>query len=136
MSSGRRPFRSEVDWKTEALNPKGGLNIMALGHTFRGTLLPRDPDNDNELMVSGVFLVISVYMLYAIFLNEGQAQARLAAVIAGPVWVWFVISMGMELENTYTTEPLTGGWTSDFVPPMILWGMTALTGGWGGNAEE
>ena len=54
---------SEVDWKTEALNPKWWLIIMALGHTFMGTLLPMDPDNDNELMVSGVFLVISVYML-------------------------------------------------------------------------
>ncbi len=127
---------SEVDWKTEALNPKWWLIIMALGHTFMGTLLPMDPDNDNELMVSGVFLVISVYMLYAIFLNEGQAQARLAAVIAGPVWVWFVICMALELEITYTTEPLTWGFSSDFVGPMILWGMTALTGVLGWNSEE
>ena len=127
---------SEVDWKTEALNPKWWLIIMALGHTFMGTLLPMDPDNDNELMVSGVFLVISVYMLYAIFLNEGQAQARLAAVIAGPVWVWFVICMALELEITYTSEPLSWGFSSDFVPPMILWGMTALTGVLGWNSEE
>ena len=127
---------SEVDWKTEALNPKWWLIILALGHTFMGTLLPMDPDNDNELMVSGIFLVTSVYMLYAIFLNEGQAQARLAAVIAGPVWVWFVICMALELEITYTTEPITWGFSSDFVPPMILWGMTALTGVLGWNSEE
>ena len=127
---------SEVDWKTEALNPKWWLIILALGHTFMGTLLPMDPDNDNELMVSGVFLVISVYMLYAIFLNEGQAQARLAAVIAGPVWVWFVICMALELEVTYATEPINWGFSSDFVPPMILWGMTALTGVLGWNSDE
>ena len=45
---------SEVDWKTEALNPKWWLIILALGHTFMGTLLPMDPDNDNELMAVGV----------------------------------------------------------------------------------
>ena len=101
-----------------------------------GTLLPMDPDNETELMGAGVVLVTTGYMLYAIFLNEGQALARLAAVIAGPVWVWFVICMALELEITYTTEPLTWGFSSDFVPPMILWGMTALTGVVGWNSEE
>ena len=125
---------SEVDWKTEALNPKWWLIIMALGHTFMGTLLPMDPDNDNELMVSGVFLVISVYMLYAIFLNEGQAQARLAAVIAGPVWVWFVICMALELEITYTTDAVSWEF-ADNVPPLVFWGRTALTGVLGWNME-
>jgi hypothetical protein len=127
---------SEVDWKTEALNPKWWLIILALGHTFMGVLLPMDPDNDNELMVNGIFLVITVYMLYAIFLNEGQSQARLAAVIAGPVWVWFVICMALELDVTYSTEPVNWGFSSDFVPPMMLWGMTALTGVLGWNSEE
>ena len=42
-----------------------------------------DLDNDNELMVAGIMLIIPIYMLYAAFMNEGQAQARLAAVIAG-----------------------------------------------------
>ena len=125
-----------MDYKKEALNPKWWLILNALGHTFIGTLLPVDPDNDNELMISGVFLVITVYMLYAAFLTTGRAQARLAAVIAGPIWVWFVVCIALGLEITYTTD---GPYTFDFadnVPPLIFWGMTALTGVLGWNMEE
>ena len=125
-----------MDYKKEALNPKWWLILNALGHTFIGTLLPMDPDNDNELMISGVMLVITVYMLYAAFLTTGRAQARLAAVIAGPIWVWFVVCIALGLEITYTTD---GPYTFDLadnVPPLIFWGMTALTGVLGWNMEE
>ena len=125
-----------MDLKTEALNPKWWLILNALGHTFIGVLLPMDPDNDNELMITGVMLVITVYMLYAAFLTTGRAQARLAAVIAGPIWVWFVVCIALGLEITYTTD---GPYTFDFadnVPPLIFWGMTALTGVLGWNMEE
>ena len=37
-------------------------------------------------------LLTSVTMLYVAFFIEGEEQARLTAVIAGPAWVWFVIS--------------------------------------------
>ena len=125
-----------MDYMKEAMNPKWWLILNALGHTFIGTLLPMDPDNDNELMISGVMLVITVYMLYAAFLTTGRAQARLAAVIAGPIWVWFVVCIALGLEITYTTD---GPYTFDFadnVPPLIFWGMTALTGVLGWNMEE
>ena len=125
-----------MDYKKEALNPKWWLILNALGHTVIGTLLPMDPDNDNELMISGVMLVITVYMLYAAFLTTGRAQARLAAVIAGPIWVWFVVCIALGLEITYTTD---GPYTFDLadnVPPLIFWGMTALTGVLGWNMEE
>ena len=125
-----------MDYKKEALNPKWWLILNALGHTFIGTLMPMDPDNDNELLISGVMLVITVYMLYAAFLTTGRAQARLAAVIAGPIWVWFVVCIALGLEITYTTD---GPYTFDFadnVPPLIFWGMTALTGVLGWNMED
>ena len=125
-----------MDYKKEALNPKWWLILNALGHTVIGTLLPMDPDNDNELMISGVMLAITVYMLYAAFLTTGRAQARLAAVIAGPIWVWFVVCIALGLEITYTTD---GPYTFDFadnVPPLIFWGITALTGVLGWNMED
>ena len=128
---------SELDYKKEALNPKWWLILNALGHTFIGTLLPMDPDNDNELMISGVMLVITVYMLYAAFLTTGRAQARLAAVIAGPIWVWFVVCIALGLEITYTTDAATQSFDfADNVPPLIFWGMTALTGVLGWNMED
>ena len=126
-----------MDYKKEALNPKWWLILNALGHTFIGTLLPMDPDNDNELMISGVMLVITVYMLYAAFLTTGRAQARLAAVIAGPIWVWFVVCIALGLEITYTTDAATQSFDfADNVPPLIFWGMTALTGVLGWNMED
>ena len=128
---------SELDYKAEVLNPKWWLIINAIGHTVIGVLLPLDPDNDNELMVAGVMLVITVYMLYAAFLTAGRAQARLAAVIAGPIWVWFVVCIALGLEITYTTDAATQSFDfADNVPPLIFWGMTALTGVLGWNMED
>jgi len=126
-----------LDYKAEVLNPKWWLIINAIGHTVIGVLLPLDPDNDNELMVAGVMLVITVYMLYAAFLTAGRAQARLAAVIAGPIWVWFVMCIALGLEITYTTDAATQSFDfADNVPPLIFWGMTALTGVLGWNMED
>ena len=126
-----------MDYKAEVLNPKWWLIINAIGHTVIGVLLPLDPDNDNELMVAGVMLVITVYMLYAAFLTAGRAQARLAAVIAGPIWVWFVMCIALGLEITYTTDAAAGSFDlADNVPPLIFWGMTALTGVLGWNMGE
>ena len=116
-----------MDYKAEVLNPKWWLIINAIGHTVIGVLLPLDPDNDNELMVAGVMLVITVYMLYAAFLTAGRAQARLAAVIAGPIWVWFVIICAQGLEWNLGKTQMTMNW-KDNAPPLVLWGILALSG--------
>ena len=125
-----------MDFKKELQNPKWWLIITALVHTFVGVLLQMDPDNDNELMVAGIFLIIPVIMFYAAFMTEGRDRARLAAVIAGPIFVWFVLCIALGLEITYTTDAVS--WElSDNVPPLVFWGMTALTGvlGWNQGNE-
>ena len=127
---------SEMELSTEALNPKWWLIITAIVHTFVGVFSQLDPDNDNELMVAGIFLIITVYLLYAAFLTEGQAQARLTAVIAGPIWVWFIVCAALELDVTYATENINWELCGEMAPPLILWGMTALTGVLGWNSEE
>ena len=124
-----------MDYKAEVLNPKWWLIINAIGHAVIGVLLQMDPDNDVELTIAGVFLVIAVYMLYAAFMTTGRAQARLAAVIAGPFWVWLVMCIALGVEITYadgTASEMLSFELSDYVPPLIFWGMTALTGllGW------
>jgi len=128
-----------LDYKAEVLNPKWWLIINAIGHAVIGVLLQMDPDNDVELTIAGVFLVIAVYMLYAAFMTTGRAQARLAAVIAGPFWVWLVMCIALGVEITYAdgtaTEMLVFE-LSDNVPPLIFWGMTALTGVLGWNMED
>ena len=95
-----------------------------------------DPDNDNELMVAGIFLIIPDYMLYAAFMNEGRAQARLAAVISGPIFVWFVLCAILGLEITYPTTDYTFELSGQIVPPLVFWGMTALTGVLGWNMDD
>ena len=125
-----------MDLKTELLNPKWWLVITALIHTVVGVLMELDPDNDNELMVAGIMLIIPVFMLYAAFMNEGRAQARLAAVIAGPIFVWFVLCILLGLEITYATTNPTFEFSGEMIPPLVLWGMTALTGVLGWNMDE
>ena len=126
---------NNMDFKKALQNPKWWLIITALVHTFVGVLFQMDPDNDNELMVAGIFLIIPVIMFYAAFMTEGRDRARLAAVVAGPIFVWFVLCIALGLEITYTTDAFS--WElSDNVPPLVFWGMTALTGVLGWNSEE
>ena len=125
-----------MEFKEEILNPKWWLLITAFVHTFIGVLGPLDADNDNEMMVAGIMLIISVYMLYAAFMTEGRAQARLAVVIAGPIVVWFLICAGLELDVTYATDPVPWELSAALVPPLFFWGMTALTGVLAWNSEE
>ena len=124
-----------MDFKKELQNPKWWLIITALVHTFVGVLFQMDPDNDNELMVAGILLIIPVIMFYAAFMTEGRDRARLAAVVAGPIFVWFVLCIALGLEITYTTDAFS--WElSDKVTPLVIWGMTALTGVLGWNSGE
>ena len=58
---------------------------------------------------------------------EGEEQGRLALVIAGPVWVWFIISIVMELEITMGKDPMMMNWKDNAVP-LLLWGLLALSG--------
>ena len=122
--------------KAEALNPKWWLIITAIVHTIVGVFSQLDPENDNELMVAGIFLIITVYLLYAAFMTSGRAQARLTAVLAGPIWVWFIVCAGLELDVTYATENVDWELGPHLAPPLILWGMTALTGVLGWNMED
>ena len=122
--------------KAEALNPKWWLIITAIVHTIVGVFSQLDRGNDNELMVAGIFLIITVYLLYAALMTSGRAQARLTAVLAGPIWVWFIVCAGLELDVTYATENVDWELGPHLAPPLILWGMTALTGVLGWNMED
>ena len=117
------------------LNPKAWLVITGIVHAVVGVLLELDMSNETQVVVSGFLLLTTFTMLYAAFFTEGEQQARLATVIAGPIWVWFVICsvQGYTLDyegNTFTFELTTS------IPPLILWGMTALSGIVHGNFQE
>ena len=111
------------------------LILTAFIHTFVGMLSTYDSSNDNETMILGIMLIIPVYMLYAAFMTEGQAQARLAAVFAGPIVVWFLVCAAMGLEPICYRERRMEI-LSELIPPLLFWGMTALTGLLGWNMEE
>ena len=118
------------------LKPKIWLILTAVIHTFVGMLSNYDPSNDNETMFLGIMLIIPVYMLYAAFMTEGQAQARLAAVFAGPMVVWFLVCAAMGLEVTYATENINWELSPELIPPLLFWGMTALSGVMGWNMDD
>ncbi|MDP6362033.1 MAG: hypothetical protein QF633_02220 [Candidatus Poseidoniaceae archaeon] len=86
----------------------------------------------DHLAMIGFFAAVGFYLIYAGLMTEGQEQARLAAVLCGPVFVWFVIAAGMELD-------MAGQAAAPFpeaILPMILWGMPALCGVMGWNMDE
>lgn len=122
--------------KNNILKPKIWLILTAAIHTFVGMLSNYDPSNDNETMFLGIMLIIPVYMLYAAFMTEGQAQARLAAVFAGPIVVWFLVCAAMGLEVTYATENVVWEFSPELIPPLLFWGMTALSGVMGWNMDD
>ena len=123
-----------LDAKT-ILNPKVWLIITGLIHAIMGVLFELDMENETQVVVAGWFLLTTFTMLYAAFFTEGVQQARLATVIAGPVWVWFIICIAQGYTLDYEGEK----WTFELgasVPPLFLWGMTALSGIIHGNFQE
>ena len=123
-----------LDAKT-ILNPKVWLIITGLIHAIMGVLFELDMENETQVVVAGWFLLTTFTMLYAAFFTEGVQQARLATVIAGPVWVWFIICIAQGYTLDYEGET----WTFELsasVPPLFLWGMTALSGIIHGNFQE
>ena len=114
--------------------PKIWLIVLALMHTFMGVIgsYVQMGGGTEYLAVILYFLSVSVYLTYAAFMTEGQEQARLAAVLCGPVFVWFVICAAMGLDMA--GEPAAP--FPQAILPMILWGMPALCGVMGWNMDE
>jgi hypothetical protein len=113
-------------------NTKLWLIIIALGHTLLGVGGSLAIYGTDELAIIGFFSLTSVSLFYAAFMLEGQAQARLAAVICGPAVVWFVVcaALGLEMLGDPVT-PMPEG-----IMPIVLWGLPALSGVLGWNKDE
>lgn len=111
------------EWMME---PKKWLILTLLAHTGLGVIgnaSAYEGDIDEVLATVGFLSLISVFLVYAAFISEGREQARLAAVICGPVFVWFLVCMALDLEflaNTFTI--------SEIAPALMIWGMPALVG--------
>ena len=114
------------------LNTKVWLLIIATMHMIMGVGASYVELGSEELAVIGFFAAVGFYLIYAGLMTEGQEQARLAAVLCGPVFVWFVIAAGMDLNMAgQAAAPLP-----ESILPMILWGMPALCGVMGWNMYE
>ena len=113
------------------LNTKVWLLIIATMHMIMGVGASYVELGSEELAVIGFFAAVGFYLIYAGLMTEGQEQARLAAVLCGPVFVWFVIAAGMDLNMAgQAAAPLP-----ESILPMILWGMPALCGVMNWNSE-
>ena len=114
------------------LNTKVWLLIIATMHMIMGVGASYVEMGSDHLAMIGFFAAVGFYLIYAGLMTEGQEQARLAAVLCGPVFVWFVIAAGMEID-------MAGQAAAPFpeaILPMILWGMPALCGVMGWNMDE
>jgi len=109
------------------LDPQIWLVLVAVVHALVGVILPTEWEDDTNKLVSGWFLLTTVTMLGTAFLLEGEEMARMAVVIAGPVWVWFVIICAQGLEWSLGKTQMTMNW-KDNAPPLVLWGILALSG--------
>ncbi len=113
-------------------NTKLWLIVIALGHTLLGVGGSLAEYGTDELAIIGFFSLTSVSLFYAAFMLEGQAQARLAAVICGPAVVWFVVCAALDLQmlgNPAAPFPET-------IMPIVLWGLPALSGVMGWNMDD
>jgi len=113
--------------------PKLWLILLALVHTFLGVIgsyIQLGADTE-YLSVILFFLLITIYLLYAAFMTEGQEQARLATVLCAPTVVWFVICgfMGLEMMGAPVAE------LPSALLPITLWSLPAVTGimNWNSN---
>ena len=113
-------------------NTKLWLIIVAIGHIGIGSGGTYATHGNDELAIIGFFLMVGIYLLYAAFMLEGQAQARLAAVLCGPVVVWFVLCAALGLDMLgEAAAPVP-----ESIVPIVLWGMAALSGMMGWNVDD
>jgi hypothetical protein len=113
-------------------NTKLWLIIVALGHTLLGVGGAFATYGSDQLAILGFFSLTSVSLFYAALMLEGQAQARLAAVLCGPAVVWFVVCAALGLE-------MLGDPAAPFpeaIMPIVLWGLPALSGVMGWNMDD
>ena len=117
------------------LNPKIWLILTALIHAVVGIISQTDWGDDPQVVIGGFMLLTSVTMLYIAFFIEGEDQARLTAVIAGPAWVWFVISCATGLTWQIGSGDAMEMTFAENIPPLLIWGLTALSGVLHGNFQ-
>ena len=127
---------NEVDQAKKILNPKIWLIITALIHAVVGIILQTDWGDDPQVLIGGFMLLPSVWMLYIAFFIEGENQARLTGVIAGSAWVWFVIACAMGLSWQIGTSDVMEMTFAENIPPLVIWGLTALSGVLHGNFQS
>ena len=127
---------NEVDQVKKILNPKIWLILTALIHAVVGIISQTDWGDDPQVLIGGFMLLTSVTMLYVAFFTEGEDQARLTAVIAGPAWVWFVVACAMELTWQIGSGDTMVMTFAENIPPLVIWGLTALSGVLHGNFQN
>ena len=110
-----------MDQLKKILNPKIWLILTALIHAAVGIILQTDWSDDPQVLIGGFMLLTSVTMLYIAFFMHGQEQARLTAVIAGPAWVWFVVTCAMGLTWQIGSGDAMEMTFAENIPPLILW---------------
>ncbi len=118
------------------LNPKIWLILTALIHAVVGIISQTDWGDDPQVLIGGFMLLTSVTMLYVAFFIEGEDQARLTAVIAGPAWIWFVVACAMELTWQIGSGDTMEMTFAENIPPLAIWGLTALSGVLHGNFQN
>ena len=115
------------------LNTKVWLTIIGVMHLLMGVIVNyMENGSEDNLAGFGFFAMISFYLLYVAFMTEGQVQARLAVIFCGPVVVWFVVCMVMDL--SLFGAPVAP--MPEAVLPLVLWGMPALCGILDWNMDE
>jgi hypothetical protein len=115
-----------MDQLKKILNPKIWLLVVAVGHTL-ATILPVLSDKGLNLEETEVeyavwrIVALIIPMVFIALTFTKEIQAKLATVIAGPVWVMFVVWIALE------------GFETLLIPPLVLWGLLALSGVLHGN---
>ena len=116
----------EMDQLKKILNPKIWLLVVAVGHTL-ATILPVLSDKGLNLDETEVeyavwrIVALIIPMVFIALTFTKEIQAKLATFIAGPVWVMFVVRIALE------------GFETLLIPPLVLWGLLALSGVLHGN---
>ena len=115
-------------------NTKIWLLILAVVHTLMGIVVNYKQVtadvtdikafNTENLAIFLIFGCMSIYLFYAAMMTSGQNQARLAAILCVPFFIFFVISwtMGLKLVGT----PVAA--MPEAILPFILWLMPGISG--------
>ena len=127
------------------LNPNIWLLIVAIPHTLFGALVPmyQTSYGSTEFSAASYGLVTAIMLMSIYLFTEGKSLARMTASLGTSVFLWIIFVQMLAEGGGFNIEAELAppfiysiSLNVELAPPLLLWGMLAISGFLHWNVEK